>query len=686
MNFKKSKKLYLLAAAPLPLIALSANENSNTVSKEFDGFKDIVDNLIKTSLSDLLTKKIDELREKAGQLLSFSNKDNPNDRQELVDAVYLQKIADYLESNKDEILKDPKKFGLEIEFPHIISQYKSLNILNITFNGDTFNNIKVGSSSNYDNPDFIKSQSYSTIVNSETAETVKNKTESYFSDLGAQFEDIFTNPVDIPQLRITNEKDAAQVSLTNLSFNETHTGLEISVPEGYTDWNDYIKKHIFKRFATFDLVKNSNSEQQEEDDPIPPLIQNEPATDSFDIEREIQNVPNLTPFVKYEYFDTFSVANYDSYVKELESNAKAFNQKFFFNNPVLTRYQYAIKKLEKDGENIKAIVEIADQVNLTHTREYSTVITKLDSKNITRSKEAAYLLLRKTFTKLYSALGIGEQINLKKLNNNSLSVATFNLVVEAVKTLSLPEFIERENALVSDYADQIDSLQISPNSVYGKKLLNLFLGSLERIDLKIGTITYNYFDYLIQTYFDLVFKFQTETSNNQREVVIKNNFNKFGYATSIYQNGFKTLKNDLILAKGLLNSTNFDINAKFSHYTNIISQIQFILNNLSYLSINEVLDNKNESQKVKNFQEAYKNLENLQAISIPTKKKTILITIGSILLAFSALFSLIIGSINRLKKQNKQGMNKTQIILLAVISITIFLISVVLIGLGIGGW
>ncbi|WP_036451987.1 MSC_0620 family F1-like ATPase-associated subunit [Mycoplasma buteonis] len=663
------------------------NSNSGKLDPNFSSFKSKTDLLLSDGLEKLIDGKITEYRETAGNLIKFSEQNNKNDRQELVDAVYYQKVADYLEHNKAEILKDPEKYGLYIVAPYVWSTSKQVKTGTVVFKDKAYNNIKIGitKESNY-SAEFLKKENvYGTKVNDYNEKNVENNVTKYLTRLSKQFNDVFLNKIDVPRLKIYSEDNAAELSLTTLSFDSNHNGFEISVPKNYETWNDYIRTKIFNRFVPFDL--NANQSIQKSDDqeiPTPPIIPDEPVEDPI-LKQEIQNIPSLQPIIKYEFYDSFIPSKYDEFIEQLKTNPSTLNNKFLFNNPILTRYEYSIKALNKESDKLVATVSITDKLDLTRSREYTQEILKLSSQSTTKSFEASVNSLQKTFFNFYQALGIGENMNFKALANSSLAAVVFNMVAEALKTTTDSEFLKRQMNLAEVNKNSVETVELKESSVYYKEIMNLFLGSLERVDLKQGKIWYNYFDYLVNAYYELNKEFKTSLNEKSRKITIENNFKTYQYDLEYLEKGFETLRNDINLLKGLVNSANFDIAQKFNIYNRIVAQIQKTLINLASLSTEKVLDKSTQTVTNEYFVKAYQEIKELKPIAVPTKKKSILIALGSIFLFIGVLFSVVLAIFATLKKKIKIKMDKKQIFLLVGISVIIILISIILIALGLGG-
>ncbi|RIV16310.1 MSC_0620 family F1-like ATPase-associated subunit [Mycoplasmopsis gallopavonis] len=575
-----------------------------TVDKDFPKFKDELAKIQNTKLGEIIDAKVKELRKLAGNLLNLDDETVNKNPQTIVQAVYLQKVADYLEKQKAEIIKTPDQYGIDITFPKVLAYNEKFYEANIGYDGTNYSNTKFGieAGTNYGNSEFSKGEVESESINNLTLIEFQDKVNGYFDQLSASFSDIFYNDQDVPVLKITDEANANKYALTTLQFNENHDGVEITLPENYKSWNEYIREKILHRFLSFDLLQNSNDQDDEDNVPTVPII-DEPIEDPLENTSEIQNVPNLKPFVSYEFYDSLVPENYQTFVDESQNNPIFTNNKFKFANSIFTRYEYKILDLRVEGGVLLANVQIKDRINTELQRTYSTAVEKFATKKYTKSAEAAYDLLQTTFKKFYDALGIGETMRLKKIGSDTVIMAVYNMIVEAQRLIDLPEFQEKLKNLITLYQDTVQKPQVT-DSNYKKAILNLFLGSLDRINLDFEDVIYGYFEYLSESYRTLYSRFLQLLNSESRQIAIKNNFAYFKYDLKVYEKGFNIIEKDIDLIKGVNNSPYFTIEEKYNILLLFVTQIQKLLINLSVLSIDEVLaqpvgDNQNQELEAK---------------------------------------------------------------------------------------
>lgn len=283
-------------AAPLAFVSTSPANNPNnnsedpkpTVSPDFDTFKEKIDKVINEKLAEIITSAIEEIKEKAK---SYHSADSTN-KQDFVNEIYLYKVANYLENNKANILKNPSEWGFTIVYPRVISENREISAGSIKYGGETYS-IVFGKTkgTSYSGKGFSEKVIDDTFENVETFEAIKSRTDSYFNDLKNQFMDIVANDYDIPQI---NPKD--KQTIAELTYDDKTSSLKLEVPKGYESWEHYILNKINPRFTIFDLTNNQDQTQEQDDSQplIPPLIPKEKPVDWFKEDNTILNINNLS--------------------------------------------------------------------------------------------------------------------------------------------------------------------------------------------------------------------------------------------------------------------------------------------------------------------------------------------------------------------------------------------------------
>ncbi|WP_406617509.1 MSC_0620 family F1-like ATPase-associated subunit [Mycoplasmopsis adleri] len=479
-------------AAPLAFVSTSPANNPNnnsedpkpTVSPDFDTFKEKIDKVINEKLAEIITSAIEEIKEKAK---SYHSADSTN-KQDFVNEIYLYKVANYLENNKANILKNPSEWGFTIVYPRVISENREISAGSIKYGGETYS-IVFGKTkgTSYSGKGFSEKVIDDTFENVETFEAIKSRTDSYFNDLKNQFMDIVANDYDIPQI---NPKD--KQTIAELTYDDKTSSLKLEVPKGYESWEHYILNKINPRFTIFDLTNNQDQTQEQDDSQplIPPLIPKEKPVDWFKEDNTILNINNLSPIIKFEYFDSLQNGkkdNYAAFIKEFNRNKSSATPIFFFDNPINTRFAYKVSTLKYDtaSSKLKATVLIEDVINKGQQREYERELKVISSKAQSKSLEAAINYIQSIYAEFYKALGIGPEINLLKLADRQLSRAVYNMINNTVKLTSSQEYITAFNKLVKKYESSFKNSNTSPSvnndKHYKTELLGLFLGGIKTL-------------------------------------------------------------------------------------------------------------------------------------------------------------------------------------------------------------
>ncbi|TPR54061.1 MSC_0620 family F1-like ATPase-associated subunit [Metamycoplasma neophronis] len=694
---KKINKLLLLSSLSLPISTLPAivvsantNEKDNStpkVAENFSTFKDIINEQIKEQIGELIDNNVNSLRDQANDLINSSDEVSSNGKEDIVRAVYLQKIADYLEKNKDAIKEDPSKYGFEIIYPRVISENQNLNKGNFTYGEEEFSNIIFGTEigTSYDDILGLKklSDEGKPYVNTDDLDTLKKKTEDYFSGLDTSFNDIFINDADIPTL---NANDDNNRPLTKILFDEAHKGIEIKLPNGYGTWNEYIRSHIKPRFLKYDL--DTNAEQSQEDikqkPTVPPIIPDQPPIDPVKDNSDIQNVLNLNPYVKFEYYNS---SNND--LIQLANNKNNLQLMFLFNNPINTRFQYSVTGLEMNNDKLMANIKIQDQLNLSSSREYKIEVLKNTSLQKTLVQEAQITYINSLMHRFYLATGIGDKMNFLLLPNKQMSLTVYNMIHGVINLYYQSDFQsqlqEINNKFESSYAGINKKPVVEENSEFAKALNNLFLGSLKNLEITLlNTISYTFFSYLPINYQSTYSDFKKSINEVVRSKVIYANFKKFDLDIANFENGLNVLKNNILALKGFSEKNGFNIYGDYLVYTTILTEITKSFNALGTLSLDQIINPETDKEIASQFKEAYKNLLTIKEYKRNATYKTVNVSLGIFfsVLTILAILGLTVTSLMKNKSKKKKII---LIITLAIALCILIALSATFIALGIGG-
>ncbi|TNK81745.1 hypothetical protein C4M97_01215 [Mycoplasmopsis pullorum] len=668
-----------------------------TLDPNFDSFKKVVDLELKRQLSTIIDNKIVDLRNKANEIIRKSEKEKT---EEIIKAIYYHKVADYLQRKRFDILDDPKSFGFQIIYPYVIALNKDIYVSNVIYDDREYENIKFGTvlGTTYFEDDIARKDEFTVNINAMSYAELQEQTRKYFSDLNSQFDEIFVNERDIPKLKSEKLENSDNSDTTEILFDDFYNGIEITLPNGYTEWDDYVKEKIEKRFLRFDLDRNSNSDAEEtppETPPVIPVTNPKEVTDPLDnIDAFTENVPNLTPYISFEFWENFKPEFYDEW-KALSdnSNLSELNLRFKFENSVFTRYHYSIIALRKTEDRLKAVVLIRDRNNLSISRTYETEILKDDSKEFARSKEAANKLVRETIVKFYDALGIGSKITLKNLGNQELILSVFNMIVNLNKMISEKDDYHTElKKIIEKYKDTIiksnkeKELTIE-SSDYIRDLMNLFLGSIERSSLVENdtNVEYQYFEYLYNTYKKVVFDARDGLKKKELKEEIIKKFQMFKFDLATLDKIFEILNFDLDYWKGLINSNTFSIQDKYNKNVEVIDKIQNILIQLAVLTNTDELDpNDTKNPKVIELKETYNRVQSTKTIGYVEKQKTLYYVVSAIF-TLLGLTTLINWLVLRFSKNKKIKLGKKYSFVLIGISVMSLGIAIAMIIFAIGG-
>ncbi|QGZ97915.1 hypothetical protein GE118_03845 [Mycoplasma sp. NEAQ87857] len=684
-----------------------ANNEKKEVAADFDTFAGEQADIIKANISSLIDEKIESLNKDANSVLT----DDQATSQDVAQALYYTKIADYLSKNKDQILENPSKFGFTIIYPKILSDDRQYNKGTIVYDGENFDNVDIGDSLSTDysiiatgkyvegpNKDYNPETNKRDIKNTLTFTEISEKTKDYFNRLKDQSDDILRNSDDVPVVTGTD----ANSSLVYSDNGNNGRNLDLKVPAGYDDWNQYIASKVTNRFLKFDLMANQeeSKDKQEKKPENPPILPRDEETPPPNIkDDDTENIPNLSPIVSFSYYDQVDLnntASMNDFIAQFKKNEKEGNTNFFFNNPINTRYLYEIKSLVLKDNKIVANVDIVDKLDKNLFRPYEAEITKLASKEYTKSYEAGINIISRTYANFYQALGIGDEINLKQLRNNALSTTVFNMIYAAVKLDNNKEFQKTFDNFAKTYQNSVNNINnlTYSNSQYAQKLIDFFIRSLSNstiLDLSVPEekkpkVGLPYFGYLADTYNNLYVRYVKYLELDTTRQWITKNFKTLNalntdkskpFLIKDFDLALKTLKNNIDYLRGISNTEKFNIYNQYLTYNAVLNEIQTSFNNLSVLSQEKDVDKEN----YKDFESAYKGLS-LKPYRDSLNKNLIYYIFGGILSALGAMLALISVLLLAIKKKWKIKNTKNKIILTSATAVLAIAVAIVFFVLG----
>ncbi|QDY88277.1 MSC_0620 family F1-like ATPase-associated subunit [Mycoplasma anserisalpingitidis] len=730
MKNRLSWLLLTISTSALPLITLSATSENNssnnggTVSPDFDKFKDITKKRINDFLNSVIDKKIEEYKVRSRNLLSEIDNNGENFAQKIIESLYMQYLSNFLSKNKDDILSNYLSKGIVIVYPRIISENKVLSEANIDFNGESYPEVKIADSNEFnyeyliDDPEINREISIRNIVNSNKLEDINSKNDKYFSELEADFDRYFANKEDFPKLDLQSviDKDGT----VSIDKNPETNILELTVPKNYQDWDDYIIRKIKPRFTAYDLRKNKeiekediSDEEQPEEEPILPVIPDivppsvtdvETNVDPYDAKIGQENVGRFNPYVNYEYYDSINLT--DSATKFSE-NVDDLNKFFYFNNPINTRYEYKVIKLKNVNERLYADVRIKDLVNNKEIIYENSEVKKELTKKKTILEQIKIDTVNEIYLKFYESLGLNKKIDLKKLGNTKiLSNTVFNMIFESIRIYSDTKFTKEVNSIISDYL--IKYKDLSSDALYekfGKDKNSDFRHDIKYLLLSSHFNSYinkiNFWNYLSRAYQEL-FNEYVSFINTNKEVILhnidliiikndKNNSQKTLDKEKI-EKVIRALNKDINYLFGVINISNpAEIIDEYEEYLSQVKRVQNQFRNLATVtSITKKLTTEDLSTSeniLERFTEAFRNLD-INPVKQPKSDLILIRVLGYVILGVGVLLTTITSALQIFKNRtNKKSSSKIKASLMLswLVSALMIVTSIILILIGNGG-
>ncbi|QMT98489.1 hypothetical protein H3143_03245 [Mycoplasma tullyi] len=422
-------------------------------AKMSDAIKDFIDAVF-LGKDNLVDQKIESVKNQSD--LSFEDKFNRT--------LYYSQLKAFFQKNKDQIISNPSKFGLDIVYPYVISANKEFNKGTIVFNGKTYENKIWGNTptTNYEkeitgdgnsitpNPDAAKAK----VENTTSDEEGKNVLKTYFDALRQGATSIFLNDEDLPKVGEDYEING-RVTSTN------DAGVFSNKPNKFDTWDDYIISKIKPRFIDFDLEQNKDPAEQNQmnqqssqsvENLLPPTVPVEGEAVPTDPKELIENIPRFVPQVRslYSTLSTSALLNrYSTYTEPNKSDVF-----FYFENPINTRFSYTVTSLSLNNGKIEATVMIQDAVDkdarTTYTRELDTVSLSGTAQQINENRELAYPAIERLFLNFYQAVGLNADLNYADATKVYVEPQTiFQMVYLAMRAINKPEFKNDLNTILS---------------------------------------------------------------------------------------------------------------------------------------------------------------------------------------------------------------------------------------------
>ncbi len=683
----KHKKFKLMLGMPtlcilpsLSLVMLSAEKKNDP---NFDNFDKFASDEIKTLIPKVIDNAITYVKSKYDQILANKELDFKVRIQNLL---YLKNLLKYFEDNKNNIKDHPTNYGFHLVLPYVISKNKKYNLVNIEFNGQTYNNIKAGYTDPSDYVNAIKPNGKITIsqkdqINEFSKEIFEKTIKKYSSELIKELKSIIYDSKDVPVI----DKD--------VELKEDSDGRYITtLPKGFDNWNTYIASKIKTRFVEFDLKQNQEAEEKQNENTqptqppsLPPIVpgdKNE-IPGIQDLDNKIQTLPLLAPYISHKYAQQ-GLLNIKNQFDSLQTNEK--NKIFYFNNPINTRYQYKVISFEYENakvlKNIK--IEISDKNNAALHKQYilDKITFNLDT-NWNKLKENQINSVQKTFLKLYKALGVDEKINYDSIRNQFLQNALFNNVNAATELVSLKNsesFEDLENKRINDNYSLLDNNNNLLNKL-SKYTIYSFLSSLNSVKINSNSFWLQ----IPQAFEAIQYQFKEVIKHNQKFIL--NNLSQINGKNNQLVKLFDINTKNIDKLFALVRQRTFNLENWYSEYIDLISKIKQTFSLFSVLALNNDIknDNKFKTEFIKSYDLVNKYIEE------DTKNKNnIKVTSGISLLVISTIMLVASIILFILNGKNRKTNNKSKHLLIAaiivmVLAISLLTTSTLLITLGIKG-
>ncbi|WP_158532106.1 MSC_0620 family F1-like ATPase-associated subunit [Metamycoplasma hominis] len=619
MNKKKILLLSSFATVPLlsPIVVSAApNNDPNNKKPELDPnfgeFESEAKKTIASTIEDGLKAIINYLQVQQQRLLENKELEFKLKIQQLI---YLKNLETFLTKNKEEIQKNPNKYGIYLNTPLILGKEKNHDLQDINYEGDLFKSIKTGKTDPLDYKKAILPKGSVKEVAKDQLNTVKKDKynqflKKYKSDFLKEVNKLFFNEKDVLNI----DKDVELIRDKNGVFSTT-------LPKGFKSWDEYFISKFKVRITKFDLKQNqetNEAEQKEEKNPdslpdLKPLVDGD-KTSHLTKEQEknlIQSLPLLVPFISSNNLPS-SLSQIKSQFDSLDASKR--QELFYFNNPINTRYKYSVFSFDINGNDIINLkVHISDNINPKLERTYLIEkYTPSQDKYFNLLKETEIKSISEIFKPLYKGLGLDEKLDYNKLRNGYLRKALLAMIDSALQ-MSFKADKDSYSA-ISNKILQKYWVKLQEDKTNTKKLLEEF-GK---------TIRYTFFSYLnslvvnniyfwttIAKAYNLV-QLQFSEALKFNEKFIKTNLAEIKGNENVLRELFLLNKQLNYKFTALISQRDFNQEKWYSDYLELLSGIKHNFDLLSNLASNiSIKANKEEKE---NFNKAY-----LEAVNVLNK-------------------------------------------------------------------
>ncbi|RBI46705.1 hypothetical protein DRW55_01810 [Metamycoplasma hominis] len=619
MNKKKILLLSSFATVPLlsPIVVSAASNNDPNNKKpeldpNFGEFESEAKKTISSTIEDGLKAIINYLQVQQQRLLENKELEFKLKIQQLI---YLKNLETFLTKNKEEIQKDPNKYGIYLNTPLILGKEKNHDLQDIDYEGDLFKSIKTGKTDPLDYKKAILPKGSVKEVAKDQLNTVKKDKyyqflKKYKSDFLKEVNKLFFNEKDVLNI----DKDVELIRDKNGVFSTT-------LPKGFKSWDEYFISKFKVRITKFDLKQNqetNEAEQKEEKNPdslpdLKPLVDGD-KTSHLTKEQEknlIQSLPLLVPFISSNNLPS-SLSQIKSQFDSLDASKR--QELFYFNNPINTRYKYSVFSFDISGNDIINLkVHISDNINPKLERTYLIEkYTPSQDKYFNLLKETEIKSISEIFKPLYKGLGLDEKLDYNKLRNGYLRKALLAMI---------------DSALQMSFKADKDSYSAISNKIlqkYWVKLQGDKTNTKKQLEEFSKTIRYTFFSYLnslvvnniyfwttIAKAYNLV-QLQFSEALKFNEKFIKTNLAEIKGNENVLRELFLLNKQLNYKFTALISQRDFNQEKWYSDYLELLSGIKHNFDLLSNLASNiSIKANKEEKE---NFNKAY-----LEAVNVLNK-------------------------------------------------------------------
>lgn len=615
------KKILLLSFATVPLlspIVVSAASNNDPNNKKpeldpnFGEFESEAKKTIASTIEDGLKAIINYLQVQQQRLLENKELEFKLKIQQLI---YLKNLETFLTKNKEEIQKNPNKYGIYLNTPLILGKEKNHDLQDIDYEGDLFKSIKTGKTDPLDYKKAILPKGSVKEVAKDQLNAVKKDKyyqflKKYKSDFLKEVNKLFFNEKDVLNI----DKDVELIRDKNGVFSTT-------LPKGFKSWDEYFISKFKVRITKFDLKQNqetNEAEQKEEKNPdslpdLKPLVDGD-KTSHLTKEQEknlIQSLPLLVPFISSNNLPS-SLSQIKSQFDSLDASKR--QELFYFNNPINTRYKYSVFSFDISGNDIINLkVHISDNINPKLERTYLIEkYTPSQDKYFNLLKETEIKSISEIFKPLYKGLGLDEKLDYNKLRNGYLRKALLAMI---------------DSALQMSFKADKDSYSAISNKIlqkYWVKLQGDKTNTKKQLEEFSKTIRYTFFSYLnslvvnniyfwttIAKAYNLV-QLQFSEALKFNEKFIKTNLAEIKGNENVLRELFLLNKQLNYKFTALISQRDFNQEKWYSDYLELLSGIKHNFDLLSNLASNiSIKANKEEKE---NFNKAY-----LEAVNVLNK-------------------------------------------------------------------